>query len=73
MLAEDGAVDVVETVARDQTVSARRTGETLKKKIIIISDEPWRQNVDFMTSCMAMTEIVSTCPTLASYRSAVYI
>lgn len=32
VLAEDGAVDVVEPVARDQAVSARRTGETLKKE-----------------------------------------
>lgn len=30
VLAEDGAVDVVETVAGDQTVSAGRTGETLE-------------------------------------------
>lgn len=33
VLTEDGAVDVVETVAGDQTVSARRTGETLTKEV----------------------------------------
>lgn len=33
VLAEDGAVDIVETVAGDQTVSARRTGETLTKEV----------------------------------------
>lgn len=32
VLAEDGAVDVVEAVAGDQAVSACRTGETLKRK-----------------------------------------
>lgn len=31
VLTEDGAVDVVEPVAGDQAVSARRTGEALKK------------------------------------------
>lgn len=30
MLTEDGAVYIMETVARDQTILARRTGETLE-------------------------------------------
>ena len=31
VLTEDGSINVVEAVARDQPVSARRTGETLEK------------------------------------------